>query len=120
VESRKARHVLPEILKYVKPRSRVMADDAPIYGLLPGRGYRVETINHKAGEWVRGDCHTNTIEAFWASLKRGINGTHVWVSKKHLQKYLCEFEFRYNLRKHPYLMFQLLLSAFPKDASHAP
>jgi hypothetical protein len=31
-------------------------------------------------EWVRGDVHTNTIEAFWAILKRGINGTHIWVS----------------------------------------
>jgi transposase len=63
---------------------------------------------------VRGDIRTNTIETFWAILKRGINGTHIWVSPKHLQKYLWEFEFRYNLRRQPRLMFDLLLLAFPR------
>ena len=47
-------------------------------------------------------------------VKRGINGTYVWVSKKHLQLYLREFEYRHNLRKQPALMFELLLQAFPK------
>jgi transposase-like protein len=47
-------------------------------------------------------------------VKRGINGTYVWVSKKHLQLYLREFEYRHNLRKQPKLMFELLLQAFPK------
>ena len=38
----------------------------------------------------------NTIEGFWALLKRGINGTHIHVSAKHLPKYLGEFEYRLN------------------------
>jgi transposase len=41
-------------------------------------------------------------------------GTYVWVSKKHLQTYLCEFEYRYNLRKRPDLMMDVLLQAFTK------
>jgi transposase len=45
-------------------------------------------------------------------VKRGINGTYVWVSKKHLQLYLREFEYRHNLRRQPALMFELLLQAF--------
>lgn len=61
-----------------------------------------------------GDVHTNIIEAFWGNVKRGINGTYVWVSKKHLQTYLREFEYRHNLRQQPHLMFELLLQAFPK------
>ena len=50
----------------------------------------------------------------FGELVRGIKGTHVWVSKKHLQSYLREFEYRHNLRHAPYLMFDCLLQAFPK------
>jgi hypothetical protein len=45
-------------------------------------------------------------------VKRTIAGTHIWVSPKHLPKYLGEIEFRWNLRKHPELMFPTLLAAF--------
>lgn len=55
------------------------------------------SINH-SNEYVRGYIHTNTIESFWAILKRGIIGQFHKVSKKHLQKYLDEFEYRYNRR----------------------
>ena len=107
-------------MKNVKHGSRLMADEAPVYGPLTAHGYGLETVNHRAKEWVRGDAHVNNLEAFWANVKRMISGTHVWVSKKHLQKYLMEAEFRHNLRKHPYVMFHLLLSAFPKGAPRAP
>jgi transposase-like protein len=73
-----------------------------------------DKVKHGAKEYVRGDVHTNSIEGFWANVKRGINGTYVWVSKKHLQTYLREFEYRHNLRKMPDLMFDCLLQAFPK------
>ena len=54
-------------------------------------------IKHQ--EWyVDGDIHTNTIEGFWALLKRGVFGQFHSVSRKHLQKYVDEFCFRYNLR----------------------
>mgnify|MGYP003330230137 CR=1 FL=1 len=55
------------------------------------------SVNHSK-EYVSGDIHTNTIESFWAILKRGIMGQFHWVSKKHLQRYLAEFEYRYNRR----------------------
>jgi transposase len=42
-------------------------------------------------------------------MKRSIRGTHVHVSRKHLAKYLAEFEFRWNLRDDPASMFPLLL-----------
>jgi hypothetical protein len=58
-----------------------------------------ETVNHEAGEYVRGDVHTNTIEGFFSILKRGIVGTFHHVSEQHLQRYVTEFDFRYNHRE---------------------
>ena len=54
----------------------------------------------------------NAIEGFWAQLKRGINGTHIHVSGKHLPKYLGEFEFRWNNRHQPQTMIDQLLTSF--------
>jgi hypothetical protein len=76
----------------VKEGSTIYTDDSPVFKSLPNLGYAHESVNHKAKEWVRSDVHTNSIEAFWSNVKRSIKGTHVWVSKKHLQTYLCEFE----------------------------
>jgi len=57
-----------------------------------------KTINHDIW-YVDGDIHTNTIESFWAILKRGIIGQFHKVSVRYLPKYLDEFCFRYNNRK---------------------
>jgi transposase-like protein len=63
-----------------------------------GRGIRHESVNHSQGEYVRGIVHTNSIESFWALLKRGIIGTYHNVSKDYLPLYLAEFQFRFNNR----------------------
>ena len=47
---------------------------------------------------VRGDAYTNTVESYFALLKRGITGTYHHVSQQHLKRYLAEFDFRYNER----------------------
>ena len=53
----------------------------------------------KHARWyVDGTIHTNTIESFWALLKRGMFGQFHSVSRKHLQRYVDEFCYRYNLR----------------------
>lgn len=60
-------------------------------------------VNHKADEYVRyeeGFCvTTNTVEGYFSLLKRGINGVYHQVGRKHLHRYLAEFDFRYNNRK---------------------
>ena len=56
-------------------------------------------VHHSSGEYVVGAIHTNTIDSFWSMIKRGIVGTFHKVSKKYLQLYVAEFEFRYNNRK---------------------
>ena len=43
--------------------------------------------------------HTNSAEGFFSILKRGINGVYHHVGRKHLHRYLSEFDFRYNARK---------------------
>jgi ISXO2-like transposase domain len=57
-----------------------------------------EVVNHQRGEFKRGRAHTNTIEGVWAQLKRQINGTHHWVSPKHLQQYVSEMAWRMSRR----------------------
>ncbi len=115
IAMRSKAHIIPHIVKFVKPGSRINTDEASNFKLLKERyGYDHEMVDHHQKEYVRGDVHTNTIEGFWSNVKRGIKGTYVHVSKKHLQTYLREFEYRHNLRQTPYLMFDCLLAAFPK------
>jgi transposase len=99
----------PHILANVKLGSTVSTDELKSYAKLARLGYDHGAVNHAAEEWVRGSHHTNGIEGFWSILKRSIRGTHVQVSRKHLAKYLVEFEFRWNMRHAPEQMFPLLL-----------
>ena len=57
-----------------------------------------ETVKHSAGEYVRGDVHTNTIEGVFSIFKRGMKGIYQHCAEKHLHRYLAEFDFRYNNR----------------------
>jgi len=69
-----------------------------------------ERICH-AYEYVRGNVHTNTIESFWAILKRGIVGQFHKVSIKHLSKYLDEFCYRFNNRNNDAVFEETLARA---------
>lgn len=77
--------------------SRLMTDGHPAYRairrLLPH-----EVINHEA-EYVRGDIHTQGIEGYWSILKRGLYGVFHHVDAEYLDRYLDEFEYRFNRRK---------------------
>jgi transposase-like protein len=112
VENAGAKSLVPPIQEFVSPDATLHNDEWHPYKKVRKLGYRHETVNHSKDEWVRGSVHTNTIGGFWSILKRSIRGTHVHVSRKHLAKYLGEFEFCHNFRKHPEKMFQLLLLAF--------
>lgn len=60
-------------------------------------------VKHRVGEYSRVDgntiIHTNTVEGYFSILKRGINGVYHHVGRKHLHRYLSEFDFRYNSRE---------------------
>ncbi|MCH9025889.1 MAG: IS1595 family transposase [Proteobacteria bacterium] len=84
----------------VDRRAKIMTDEAKQYRGI-GREYEGghHTVKHSAGEYVRGDVTTNTVESYFAIVKRGLSGIYHSVSKKHLHRYLAEYEFRYNGRK---------------------
>ncbi len=75
----------------------IATDEAYGYQRL-GDKYPHDSVTHSAGEYVRGEVHTQNIDSFWALLKRGVIGTFHHVSKKYLPLYLNEFSFRHNNR----------------------
>lgn len=80
-------------------KTRLMTDGEGQYRIIAPMFASHESVNHGAGEYVRGDVHTNTVEGYFSILKRGIIGTYHHVSPQHLQRYCAEFDFRYNHRE---------------------
>ena len=89
-------HLHPEIKKHVAAGSVLYTDQWVAYRGL--REYKRTMVNHGMKEYVKGDCHTNGIESFWALFKRGYHGIYHQMSKKHLQRYVDEFAFRFNCK----------------------
>ena len=77
--------------------SNLYTDEHPSYNGLTE--YNHEAVNHHIGEYVRGNVHTNGIESFWSTFKRGHYGVFHHFTVKHLNRYLAEFEMRWNMRK---------------------
>jgi transposase len=100
------------IVENIEAGASVSTDELSSYATIARLGYEHGTVNHSADQWVDGIHHVNALEGFWSMLKRAIRGTHVHVSRKHLTKYLGEFEFRYNMRHAPEFMFERLLKSF--------
>lgn len=100
----------PIIRENVDRDSTLVTDGFGGYSNLHLEFKQHEIISHDKDEYVRGIYHTNTIEGFWSQLKRTIKGTHIHVSRKHLQKYVDEVAFRYEHRKEQDGMFDAILS----------
>lgn len=111
----KAKTLMPLITENVEKGSTISTDEMHTYKKLPKHGYTHGFVAHHREQWKNGIHHTNSIEGFWSMLKRGINSTHIHVSRKHLPKYLGEFEYRYNTRENPSQMFPELISSFPSQ-----
>jgi transposase-like protein len=93
-----AKTLRPLIVTIVDRKSHLRTDHSPVYWTI-GDEYKTHyTVNHSADEYVRGDASTNSVESYFAILKRGIFGIYHSVSEEHLKRYLCEFDFRYNYR----------------------
>lgn len=84
---------------HVKAGSNIHTDEFHAYNRVC-KAYTHETVSHGRGEYVNGKVHTNTIESFWALFKRGYHGVYHHMSRKHMQKYVDEFTFRWNRRQH--------------------
>jgi len=97
VENTSAEQLTPEIVKYVK-EATIYTDEWVGYRQID-KIYNHLFVKHNEKEYVNGRIHSNTIEGFWSILKRGIVGIYHFTSRKHIQKYVDEFVFRYNTRE---------------------
>lgn len=103
----------PIIEEFVEDGSVMSTDEWVAYDNLAKMGYDHGRVNHGHEEWVNGSIHTNTIEGFWSHFKSSMKGTHRSISKKHMQNYLSEFEYRFNSRRDvSSAMFDRLIQAF--------
>ncbi len=90
----------PIIVKNASRESYLMTDESVVYPKVGSEFKGHGTVNHSAKEYVRGTFwYTNTVESYFALLKRGMMGSFHSVSEAHLHRYLAEFDFRYNTRK---------------------
>lgn len=91
----------PIIVKHASRKSFLMTDESVVYPKIGEEFSGHGTVNHSASEYVRmgNFMHTNTVESYFAVLKRGVYGTFHSVSESHLHRYLAEFDFRHNTRE---------------------
>ncbi|WP_370861457.1 IS1595 family transposase [Parabacteroides faecis] len=98
VTDTKGKTLLPLIYETVHTNSIIYSDEWYAYNGIDKEKFDHQKVYHKIGAYVIGRRSTNTIEGYWSHLKRMISGTHFWVSRKHLQRYVdCE-SFRYNTK----------------------
>src|SRR4051812_33542734 len=96
--------------------ANIYTDSLPAYKGIEDANTKHESVDHGKHEYVRGDVHTNTIEGAFGLFKRGLVGSFHQVSRKHLDRYLDEFEFRYNNRKNAYLFRDTLTKPVTTEA----
>lgn len=97
VDDLKAKTLVPILRENIDRETKVMTDEAGQYRYL-NRDFAHDFVRHGQGEYGRGPIHTNTIEGYFSIFKRGMKGVYQHASKKHLHRYLAEFDFRYNNR----------------------
>ena len=120
IDDTKANTLLKQIYSNVKQGSLIITDELKGYKQI-GLEYNHKCVNHSAGEYSRQEnfedrkegyksykIYTNTIEGFWATLKRGVFGIYHHISCKYAENYINEFCFRYNNRASE-MMFERLM-----------
>ena len=93
-----AQEVRDIMVRNVSRKSDLHTDESRIYTELGKEFAAHKTLNHKRGEYVKGNVHTNTVENVWSVFKRGMKGIYQHCGEAHLHRYLAEFDFRYNRR----------------------
>ena len=99
VTSVNAENLKPIMRAHVSNKTMINTDEHGAYAKLDREFAGHETVSHLKREYARGPVTTNTVEGFFSILKRGLNGIYHHVSEQHLQRYVTEFDFRYNNRE---------------------
>ncbi|OWU70041.1 IS1595 family transposase [Phaeobacter sp. 22II1-1F12B] len=99
IDSLSKKEIWPILRENIAKEAVIYTDEAAWYKRLDGEFAAHDFTRHSAGEYVRGDIHTNTVEGYFSVFKRGMKGVYQHCAKKHLHRYAAEFEFRYNNRK---------------------
>lgn len=102
--------LIPFLKENVELSSTIMTDEYRSYNPVSEYGFEHRKVNHGVGEYVNGEAHTNTLEGFWSQMKRSIDGTHHFLSPKHLQSYVDEFVWKYNRASSPVHLFEVMIS----------
>ena len=92
---------------HTKDTATVYTDEARAY---TGLARPPEGVKHSVGEYGRAMAHTNGVESFWALPKRGYIGIYHHFSRKHLRRYISEFEGRHNQRPQDTLKPMVLMA----------
>ncbi len=101
VDSTKPTELAPILFHNLAREAQLMTDEATHYQAFSLKFANHSTVNHRRGEYVNADdaaIHTNTIEGYFSIFKRGMRGIYQHCAKKHLHRYLAEFDFRYTFR----------------------
>lgn len=98
VENVQMRTLEQQIVENVKIGSQLFTDEFLSYSKI-GKLYPHKAVSHGRGQYVKGEAHSNSAESFWALFKRGYYGTYHSMSRKHLQRYVDEFSYRFNNRQ---------------------
>lgn len=88
----------PIVKANIARESRLMTDESGIYSSMSKAFAEHLSVVHSAGEYGRGDAHTNTVEGFFSIFKPGFKGIYQHCGEHHLHRYLAEFDFGYNNR----------------------
>jgi transposase-like protein len=91
----------PIVAANIAKEARLRTDDAKVYSPIGKAFAEHGVVNHGQGEYVSAldpSVHTNTVEGFYSIFKRGMKGVYQHCGKKHLHRYLAEFDFRYSNR----------------------
>ena len=94
-----ARSLKAAIRECVDPSATIYTDEHASYQGLGKEFAAHDTVKHSMNEYARGPVSTNSVEGFFGLMKRALIGTFHSVSKKHLHRYVSEFEFKFNTRK---------------------
>jgi len=104
IERATLKNIKPILEKHVDPSTHLVTDEYPVYFMMKDQFAAHSEIKHKDKKYVRRNedgfkVTTNTVESFFALLKRSNYGIHHHMSSKYLPSYCAERDLVYNGRK---------------------